>query len=110
MQSNRRQTFPPKPTTLHEFSQQIAEGSYNFLLTYKGYKIETLTVTDENNNTHIIFYDPDLIENFFKKIWQMFIDGTFQTRTLIGDCEQMLTIIGIFMNRVSSIKPLCMYK
>ena len=96
----RLKAFPPCPKTLSEFGWQLNQGGYSKILNYELNNITAVTVIDLDGETHVLFYDQDLLDEYFKNISHIFVDATFQTRPRIQDCTQLLNILAVINNCV----------
>lgn len=98
----RLKNFPPSPTCLQQFLQQLNENLYARVLRYTAdHSLTVQVVTDRNGDTHVLFYDKTFIKEFFRTVSRLFIDATFQCRPNLSDVCQLLTVMGVVTNHVS---------
>lgn len=98
----RLKNFPPSPTSLQQFLQQMDQNLYAKVLRYsEGHSMTAHGVTDTNGDTHVIFFDQLFIEQFLQSVRRLFIDATFQCRPNMSDICQLLTVMGVVSNHVS---------
>ena len=99
----RLKAFPPYPKTLAQFGEQLDTGGYDKLLNYENNKLSVVTIEDQEGFVHILFYDQKLLDEFFKDVKHIFVDGTYQTRPNIKHCSQLLNVLAVISGVVRNL-------
>lgn len=87
--------YPPSPTSLQDFKNQLLNNEYDMVLNYRSeYHITATCVKDDKGDEHILFYDQDLIQHF-KKASHLSTDATFDSRINLPECSQLLTVLAL---------------
>lgn len=97
----RRRCFPPNPTNLAGFLDQLRQPCYSNLLNYERNLITINEVTDIDGCLHLIFYDSEFVQNVMSGATKIFVDGTFQTTPRPTDAYQLVMVMAVRFNHVS---------
>lgn len=93
----RQRRFPSNPANLQAFGENLQGANLEFA----GGHVTSQTITDANNDTHVVFYDQQMLENRFVGIDRLFIDAANSCTPDINGAQQTLRVIGVFHGRVS---------
>lgn len=97
----RRRSFPPNPRNLEDFGLVLFNIHDGGILDYNTGRLRTVTIVDDNRDTHVIFYDLDFMRAEFANVTSILVDATFDSVPQMQNAMQLLTVMGIRYNHVS---------
>ena len=101
MKKWRREIFPTNIKTLDDFTNAFQDEKIKKLFQNNHVKMHVKLVIDENDDQHVLFYDPEFISKNFKTVQRLYIDGTFKIIPLLEKAYQNFTILGVLIEQIS---------
>ena len=107
MKRCRIKRYPPRPRTLQELVDRLANPAYARNLEHDTGRLSVQLVTDTENAQHVLFYDDNFIRQEMGDVSKLLIDATFASRPQIEGVYQLLTVMGI---KFSHVRNFLFYK
>lgn len=99
MYRSRRATLNAIPRTLIEFGNMMAQSPMR--LTISGESFFRATITDPVGGTSLVFSSPKFV-SVLSQARELHLDGTFKVRPNMPPSRQMLTVMAMHFNHVST--------
>jgi hypothetical protein len=97
----RRISYPPRPSNILAFSEQLSDPRNERLLEYTSGRFTTRLLRDTDGNNHIAIHDAEFVRTeIMQDVTKIFIDATFRSTPNLEDAYQLMTIMGIKFNHV----------